>query len=88
MLINKIIPFFLKFPFLSDKKKDDFDRFKKSVSILYTNKSKTYDDIVSICKLVDHVSCENSHKSSDEIILNRAAKYYFLNKEEILKLNK
>lgn len=87
MLINKIIPFFSKFPFLSDKKKKDFSRFKKLVSIVYTNKSKTYDDIVFICKLLEEIASKNSRKFTDEMILDRAAKYWALNKEKILKLN-
>ena len=80
MLINKIIPFFSKFPFLSDKKKKDFSRFKKLVSIVYTNKSKTYDDIAFICKLLEEIPSKNSRKFTDEMILDRAAKYWALNK--------
>jgi hypothetical protein len=87
MIIDRIIPFFSKFPFLSTKKKKDFSRFKKLVSIIYNNKSKTYDDIVFICKLLEEIPCKNSRKFTNEIILNRAAKYWALNKEIIEKLN-
>lgn len=88
MLINKIIPFFSKFPFLSDKKKKDFSRFKQLVSIVSTNKSKTYNDIVSILKLLEEISSKNSRKFTDAEILQRASEYWALNQNKIEKLNK
>lgn len=85
MLINKIIPFFSKFPFLSDKKKKDFSRFKQLVSIVSMNKSKTYDDIVSILKCLGN--SKQNRKFTDAIILDRAGKYWALNEDKIKKLN-
>jgi len=87
MLINRIIPFFSKFKFLSDKKKKDFSRFKKLVCILSKNKSKTYNDLVCILKLLEEISSKNSRKYTDNEILDRALTFWNLNKEKINSKN-
>ena len=87
MLINQIIPFFSKFRFLSDKKKNDFSRFKKILSILSQNKSTTFDDIVSTLKLLEENSSKTCRKFTDKYILDKAAFYWDLNKTKILALN-
>ena len=87
MLINQIIPFFSKFRFLSDKKKNDFSRFQKIVSIVSQNKSTTFDDIVSILKLLEENSSKNCRNFTDKYILDRATVYWNLNKAKIIALN-
>ena len=48
-LINTIIPFFSRYGFLSDKKKKDFNRFKRLVKIIYQGKkSKTFSEIKNV----------------------------------------
>lgn len=83
-LIDTIIPFFKKHPFLSDKKKRDFERFQKMVKILYQgNKSKTYQDITLVLQLVADVEAKHSRKYTDKEILDRAADFWAKNKEKI-----
>lgn len=49
LLITTIIPFFWQYGFLSDKKKKDFNRFKKLVKIIYQGKkSKTLSEVESV----------------------------------------
>ena len=83
-LIDTIIPFFKKHPFLSDKKTRDFVRFQKIVDIVYRgNKSKTYQDITLVLQLVADVEALHSRKYTDKEILDRAADFWAKNKEKI-----
>lgn len=82
-LLNVVIPFFSKYKFLSEKKKKDFSRFKKLTDIICNNKTKTYDNIVSILKLLEDVSSKNSRKYNDKEILDRASIFWAKNKRKI-----
>lgn len=87
-LREKIIPFFTKYPFLSDKKKKDFSRFQKIVKILDTQKSKTHDDIVQILHLLDEIESKASRKYTNQEILERTHQFWIKNQQKIEFLNK
>lgn len=83
-LIGTIIPFFTKFPFLSEKKKHDFARFIKMVKLIYQgNRSKTYQDITLLLELIADVEAKHSRKYTDKEILDRAADFWAKNRDKI-----
>lgn len=79
----QIIPFFHKFPFLSQKKKKDFVRFQKIVSILESHKSTSFSDVLNILTLLDEIESKNSRKYTNTEILERASEFWSKNKEKI-----
>jgi hypothetical protein len=80
---TQIIPFFKKFSFLSQKKKKDFVRFQKIVSILESHKSTSLSDLVNILTLLDEIESKNSRKFTNTEILERASEFWAKNKEKI-----
>lgn len=87
-LIDKIIPFFQKYQFLSLKKQNDFLRFCKLVNIVYKcNISRTYRDVVDILTLLGGANNRCWRKYTDAQILQRAHSYYNKNKDKISILN-
>ncbi len=87
-LIEKIIPFFQKFRFLSEKKKRDFARFIKIVKIVYQgHKTKTYDDVTALLKLISDIEHKHSRKYTDQEILDRASDFWLKNKSKIEDAN-
>lgn len=87
-LIDKIIPFFQKFRFLSEKKQRDFGRFIKIVKIVYQgHKTKTYDDIAALLKLINDIEHKHSRKYTDQEILDRAGEFWLKNISKIEESN-
>lgn len=84
---TQIIPFFDKYPFLSIKKKKDFIRFKKIITILECNKSTTLVDLQKICQLLDEIESKSSRTYTTEQILLRANEFWARNSEKINKKN-
>ena len=87
-LLEIIIPFFDRHPFLSDKKRRDFTRFKRMVDVIYRrNKSKTYSDITLLLGIVADVEAKHSRKYTDGEILQRASDFWSRNREKIVSKN-
>lgn len=86
-LHTHIIPFFEKYPFLSKKKKADFARFKKILTILDRHASTTLDDLVEILGLLDEIESKSKRKFSNQEILPRAHTFWDTNQDKIEKLN-
>ena len=82
-----IIPFFKKFRFLSQKKKKDFQRFQKIITILEQNKSTTYSDLEKILQLLDEIESKASRKYTNQDILGRGKEFWEQNRVKIEKLN-
>ena len=88
---KQIIPFFQKFPFLSQKKKKDFARFQKVITILKSKKSTCFSDIINILTLLDEMESTpkrnilgtNSRKYTNTGILERASEFWSKNKTKI-----
>lgn len=87
LLRTHIVPFFKKYGFLSQKKKKDFIRFQKILSILDKNPSKTFNDIKKILELLKEISSKNSRKYTDHEILERAQVFWTQNQEKIVNKN-
>lgn len=87
-LINTIIPFFSQYGFLSDKKKKDFNRFKKLVKSVYQGrKSKTLSEVENVLQLLNTVEKTHSRKYSNVDILSRAFQFWEKNSDKIEKIN-
>lgn len=87
-LINTIIPFFSRYPFLSDKKKKDFNRFKEYIKIIYQgNKSKTLSDVENVLHLLSTLDSTHSRKYTDDDIRSRARQFSQKNSDKIEKIN-
>jgi intein-encoded DNA endonuclease-like protein len=82
-----IVPFFTRYGFLSQKKKRDFSRFQKILSLLETHQSKTYDDIVHILDLLDEIESRSSRQFTNQQILTRAEIFWKQNHDKIFKIN-
>ena len=87
-LINTIVPFFSKYGFLSDKKKKDYNRFKKLVKIIYQGKkSKTLSEVENVLHLLNTVEGTDIRKYSNDDILSRARQFWDKNSDKIEKIN-
>jgi hypothetical protein len=86
-LQTQIIPFFEKYPFLSQKKKKDFWRFKQILQVLERNKSTTRVDLQQICQLVDEIESKSCRKYTTDQILMRATEFWDRNSEKIDRIN-
>lgn len=86
-LQEKIIPFFKKFRFLSQKKKKDFQRFQKIIEVLEQNISTTYSDLEKILEFLDEIESKASRKYTNQDILSRAEEFWKRNHMKIEKLN-
>lgn len=86
-LHEHIIPFFNKYPFLSQKKKADFQRFKKILEILERHTSTTFNDLIEILNNLDGIESESKRKYTNQEILDRAELLWKKNQEKIEKLN-
>ena len=83
-LINTIIPFFSQYGFLSDKKKKDFNRFKKLIKIIYQGeKSKTLSEVENVLYLLNTVDSTHSRKYSNDDIIQ----FWDKNRDKIEKRN-
>nr|YP_009367794.1 putative LAGLIDADG homing endonuclease [Neodangemannia microcystis]YP_009367835.1 putative LAGLIDADG homing endonuclease [Neodangemannia microcystis]ARK14804.1 putative LAGLIDADG homing endonuclease [Neodangemannia microcystis]ARK14808.1 putative LAGLIDADG homing endonuclease [Neodangemannia microcystis] len=83
-LEDKVVPFFKKFNFLSDKKKKDFSIFIRMLKIL-KKPSVTYDDVVDLLELRKLQTPSNTRrKFKEQEILNRAQVFWNLNSDKIL----
>ena len=80
---TQIIPFFETFCFLSQKKKKDFTRFQKIVTLLESHKSTSFSDLGKILTLLDEIESKNSRKYTNTEILERASEFWSKNKEKI-----
>jgi hypothetical protein len=86
-LRSHIVPFFRKYPFLSQKKKKDFLRFQKILAILDQSKSTTLVNLKSILQLLEEIESKHARKYRDSEILERAHAFWGLNKDKIEKIN-
>lgn len=86
-LKSVILPFFKNSPFLSKKKKADFARFQKIVTILERNPSKTFSDLQEILLLLDEIESKSKRKSTNQEILDRGFQFWEKNQTKILALN-
>ncbi len=85
---ESIIPFFKRFPFISDKKKKDFARFQKIVKVKEEKKSLTYKDLESLLELLREVESKNSRKYNDSEIKERACLFFRRRKKTEKRLKK
>jgi LAGLIDADG endonuclease len=86
-LHERIVPFFKKFPFLSEKKKKDFRRFQQILDILKRHQSLTYTDIEEILELLDDIESKASRKYTIQEIFERAREFWTRNHEKIHRRN-
>ena len=68
-LIDYIVPFFKEFPFLSDKKKNDFLKFCEILEILKSSNARSEDNIKLVLNLRNQMNYGGKRKFSDEEIL-------------------
>jgi len=68
-IIEKVIPFFEKFRFLSAKKKRDFSKFKKIAYLVSNNKHLTPEGIKEILKIRRDMNDGGKRKYKEEVIL-------------------
>ena len=68
-LKNHIVPFFKRYGFLSDKKRNDFSKFCQILTMLLNKQSKTKADIRKIMNLRNQTNNGGKRKYSDEEIL-------------------
>lgn len=68
-LIEYVVPFFREFPFLSDKKKNDFLRFCEILEILQGDSPRSEESIKTIMHLRNQMNYGGKRKFSDEEIL-------------------
>ena len=69
-LRNRIIPFFKRFPFLSQKKQRDFLLFRKIVSLIHEREHLKKDGIERILELRRNMNDGGKRKYSEQDILN------------------
>ncbi len=68
-LIHHIVPFFNRYGFLSDKKRNDFSKFRQILTILLNEQSKSEEDIKTILDLRNQMNHGGKRKFSDKEIL-------------------
>ena len=87
-LIDTIIPFFSQYGFLSEKKKKDFNRFKKLIKIIYQGKkSKTLSEVEDVLHLLNTVDSSHSRKYTNDDICSRARQFWEKTSDKIEKIN-
>ena len=86
-LIKTIIPFFTQYPFLSQKKKADFVRFQRILSVLERHTSTTLDDLEDILLNLDEIESKSKRKFTNQQILDRAQAFWEKNQEKIRNRN-
>lgn len=86
-LRDTVIPFFKRFPFLSQKKRKDFARFQKVIKLQETDNSLTYQTIQEVLTLLKEVESKGSRKYTDNEIKERALLFWKKNQEKIEILN-
>ena len=86
-LRDTVIPFFKRFPFLSQKKKKDFARFQKVVQLQDAQNTPTYQTIEEVLTLLQEVESKRSRKYTDDEIKERALLFWKKNREKIEILN-
>ncbi len=70
-ILSNVVPFFKRFPFLSDKKKNDFAKFCEILTILTSNDPRSSESIKQILCLRNQMNGGGKRKYSDqEIIAN------------------
>lgn len=87
-LKTTIIPFFKNYRFLSEKKKADFSRFQKIITILERHASTTLQDLSDILVLLDDIESKSKRKYTNQDILERAHIFWKRNQHKIEKVNK
>ena len=70
-IIEHVIPFFKRFPFLSAKKKKDFSKFKKIAKLISERKHLEEDGILEILELRRDMNDGGKRKYSEEEIKKR-----------------
>ena len=73
-LVDKIIPFFERYNFLSAKKKRDFKKFKQIAEIITLQKHLRIDGIKEILKIRSDMNDGGKRKYNDNIILKKLIK--------------
>jgi LAGLIDADG DNA endonuclease family protein len=68
-LVNNIVPFFKRFPFLSDKKRNDFSKFCEILEIILCEKPVSNENIRLIMDLRNQMNYGGKRKFSDKEIL-------------------
>lgn len=68
-IIEKVIPFFEKFKFLSAKKKRDFSKFKKIATLIKKGKHLTKEGIQEILKIREEMNDGGKRRYSEKHIL-------------------
>ncbi len=63
---EKVVPFFNKFKFLSQRKKKAFSKFKKVLEIVKDKKYLTKEGIETIAKLREEINLDNSKRRYDK----------------------
>lgn len=73
---------------MSDKKRKDFNRFKKLIKIIYQGeKSKTLSELENVLYLLNTVDSTHSRKYSNDDIISRAHQFWDKNRDKIEKIN-
>ena len=65
----KVIPFFERFPFLSEKKMRDFRKFKELASLLVQGRHLSKEGVLHILRIRSDMNDGGKRKYSDEMIL-------------------
>lgn len=86
-LCATVIPFFKRFPFLSEKKKKDFSRFQRVIELLSKEKSLTYETVKKVLIFLQGVESKSSRKHTDHQIKERAEIFWRKNSQRIETLN-
>ena len=86
-LRDTVIPFFKRFPFLSQKKRKDFARFQKVIKLQETDNTLTYQTIERVLTLLQEVESKSSRRYTNNEIKERALLFWKRNKEKIEILN-
>jgi hypothetical protein len=68
-LVSNVIPFFKRFPFLSDKKRNDFSKFCEILDIILSKKTFSSEVIRIILDLRNQMNNGGKRKFSDKEIL-------------------
>lgn len=68
-LVTNVIPFFKKYPFLSGKKRNDFDNFQQIVNLIRLGGHLSKDGIIRILELRNNMNGKGKRKFTDQEIM-------------------
>lgn len=73
-ILSNIIPFFDTYKFLSEKKKNDFSKFKKIALLIKDGQHLKKEGISDILKIRDRMNCGGKRKYSNDFIISTIEK--------------